>query len=104
MFRKRKRPKAPDKFQCSWCEDELPDDAEVIAVGAKAHSQMEVEALEGQIVELFLTRRNRTVAAVVVTNDSPAKKEGKDVLFLTCSDSCAEALRQSVDREIELVQ
>lgn len=102
MFRKRQKPTAPDKFQCSWCEDEIPDDAEVIAVGAKAHSQM--RALEGQIVDLFLTRRNRTVAAVVVTNDSPAKKEGKDVLFLTCSDSCAEALRQSVDREIELVQ
>lgn len=104
MFGKRRKPVAPDRFECSWCEDEIPEDAEVLAVGARARPEFVSEQLEGQFVDIFLVRRNRTVSAVVVTDDSPAKKEGKDMVFLVCSESCAEALRQSVDREIELVQ
>jgi hypothetical protein len=103
MFGKRDKPKIDGNLKCSWCEDEIPEDVECFGVGAKASAEMDIAALEGKVVDLFLKRRNRTVAAIVSTSDSPAKREGKDMLFVTCSESCSEALRQAVDREIELV-
>jgi hypothetical protein len=47
-------------------------------------------------------RKDRNVQAMVVAEDSPAKRDGKDLLFVTCGESCAEALRQSLDREMDI--
>jgi hypothetical protein len=105
MFGKRDKPKidAASEFKCSWCADEILEDEECFAVGAKASADMDLQALEGTVVEMFLARRDRHVRGLVVTSDSPAKREGKDIVFVTCSESCSEALKQAVDREIELV-
>jgi hypothetical protein len=105
MFGKRDKPTidSVSEFKCSWCEDEILDDLECFAVGAKASGAMDLQALEDTVVDLFLTRPNRNIKGVVVTNDSPAKREGKDLIFVTCSESCSEALKQAVDREIDLV-
>jgi hypothetical protein len=103
MFGKRDKPKVDGKLRCSWCEDEIPEDIECFGIGAKASPGVDIKALEGKVVDLFLKRRNRTVAMMIPTIDSPAKREGKDMLFVMCSESCSEALRQAVDREIELV-
>ena len=105
MFDKSDKPKIDNatEFTCSWCEDGILDDEECFAVGAKASAEMDLQALEGKPVDFFLARRDRNVRAIVVTNDSPAKREGKDIVFVTCSESCSEALKQAVDREIDLV-
>jgi hypothetical protein len=90
-------------FKCGWCGDEIPEDTEFFGIGAKARPDIDIKELRGSVIDIFLTRRDRNVQAKVVTEDSPAKKEGKDLLFVVCSESCAEALRQAVGREIELV-
>jgi len=105
VFDKSDQPKIDNasEFTCSWCEDGILDDEECFAVGAKASAEMDLQALEGKPVDFFLARRDRNVRGIVVTNDSPAKREGKDIVFVTCSESCSEALKQAVDREIALV-
>lgn len=40
------------------------------------------------------------VQALVVAIDSPAKKEGTDMVYPACSESCAEALRQGLEEEL----
>jgi len=102
MFSKRDKPQKASGYKCGWCEDEIPEDTELFGVGAKARSDIDITDLEGKVIDVFLSRRDRTVQAMVVTKDSPAKKEGKDLLFVACSESCSEALRQAVGKEIEL--
>jgi len=34
--------------------------------------------------------------------DSPAKREGKDLLFMVCSDECGDALSSAMRKEWEL--
>jgi hypothetical protein len=99
---KRDKPRLESDLKCAWCEDEIPDDTELFGIGAKARPGIDITEQEGKVIDIFLTRRDRNVQALVVTNDSPAKKEGKDLLFVVCSESCAEALRQGVGREIDL--
>ena len=102
MFRsKRERPRLEGPLKCGWCDDEIGEDTELFGIGAKAHSDINISEMEGKVIDIFLTRRNRNVQALVVTKDSPAKREGKDLLFVACSESCAAALEQGVGREIE---
>ena len=48
MFGKRDKPKidAASEFTCSWCADEILDDEECFAVGAKASADMDLQELE----------------------------------------------------------
>ena len=89
-------------YKCGWCEDEIPEDSELFGIGAKARDDIDIQELRGKVIEIYLTQRKRNVQALVVTEDSPARREGKDLLFVTCSESCSEALRQAVGRELEL--
>src|SRR4030095_9150031 len=101
MFRsEREKPKLEGPLKCGWCDDEIGEDTELFGIGAKAHPDIDISEMEGKVIDLFLSRRKRTVQALVVTKDSPAKREGKDLLFVACSESCAAALEQSVGSEI----
>ena len=102
MFSKRDKPRQASGYKCGWCEDEIPEDTELFGFGAKARADIDITDFEGKVIDVFLSRRDRTVQALVVTKDSPAKKEGKDLLFVACSESCSEALRQGVGKEIEI--
>ena len=103
MFSKRDKTWQASGYKCGWCGDDIPEDTELFGIGAKARPDIDIRELRGKVIDVFLARRARKVQALVVTEESPAKKEGKDLLFVACSESCAEALRQAVGREIELV-
>ena len=96
------KPRLEDTLKCGWCGDEIPDDTEVFSIGAKAIPGLDLSGLEGKVIDIALLRKDRNVQGLVVTGDSPAKKDGKDLLFVTCSESCAEALTQGLEREMEL--
>ncbi len=103
MYSKRDKAWQASGYKCGWCGDEIPEDTELFGIGAKARPDIDLSESTGKVIDVFLTRRDRNVQALVVTEESPAKKEGKDLLFVVCGESCAEALRQAVGREIELV-
>jgi len=102
MFRKKHKEWRPSGYRCVWCEDQIPEDTELFGVGAKAREDIDITELRGKVIDIYLARKKRNVQALVVTEDSPAKREGKDLLFVTCSESCSEALRQAVGKEIDL--
>jgi hypothetical protein len=103
MFRrKRKKPQLEKDLACGWCGDDIPDDTELFGIGAKAWPDIDLTGKEGTVIDLVLERRDRNVQALVVAEDSQAKKDGKDLLFVACGESCAEALKQAVEAEIDL--
>jgi hypothetical protein len=54
------------------------------------------------VVSFTLADAGRTVVAYVVTRDSPAKKEGKEVLFQVSSDRCGLELTAAMNKEMNL--
>ena len=58
---------------------------------------------EGRIVSFALADAGRTVVAYVVTRDSPAKKEDKEVIFQVCSDGCGLELTTAMSKEMDLL-
>ena len=99
---KRKRAEARETygFSCAWCEKAIPDDVELFSVGAKARPGVDLTSHEGAHLDIFLEAAGRAVRAIVVTGDSPAKREGYDLLFVACSQRCASELKEGVGREI----
>ena len=56
---------------------------------------------EGLVVKFYLAS-GRPVLAYVVKKNSPAKKEGKEVIFQVCSERCREELCAAMKSELEL--
>jgi hypothetical protein len=87
---------------CSWCEDEIPEDVEVFTVGAKTKPGIDLSDAEGTIVPSSLIRADRTVMALVPTKDSPAVRAGYDLVFMVCSQSCAQAVSNGLENDWKL--
>jgi hypothetical protein len=90
-------------FKCAWCDDEIPDDVELFTVGATANSDIDLSEAKGKTIPLLLEKAEKTVIAIVPTGDSPAAKDGIDLLFTLCSLSCAQALTNALTNEIDIV-
>jgi hypothetical protein len=84
---------------CAWCRSEIGEEDERIAVKMRFRDQKDYGKNEGKVIQFELSEAPHSVAALVVTRDSPAKKEGKDVLFQVCSDSCRTELTEAIKRE-----
>jgi hypothetical protein len=87
---------------CAWCHRVIGEDQEHLARGAKAKPEARslLRAKEGQVVVFRLADGDRQVFAIVPRSDSPAAKEGYDLVFQTCSDSCADALDRTMKQEM----
>jgi hypothetical protein len=84
---------------CAWCLQPISPGSETFGFGAKARRGIDLADKEGQFVSLKLAIPNRIVVALVPTSTSTAKAEGYDLVFITCSESCAEDLKDALDLE-----
>jgi hypothetical protein len=85
--------------QCAWCRKPIGPEDEVFSVGARARPWVRLP--EGGVLALALDAEHRRVLAIVPTRDSDAKRAGNDLLFATCSQACAEALREALQKQID---
>jgi hypothetical protein len=101
--RKNKRSLA-DRFQstCGWCGKTIPSDTEVFGFGAKARPGVDLSGKAGQVLPMYLAACDKTVLGAVAGLDSDAKREGNDLVFMTCSAACANLLRTALQGEIKL--
>jgi len=86
---------------CGWCDRELDEEGPRIATHAKFREPKDYRKNEGLVVE-FTLATGRPVLAYVVTRNSPAKREGKEVLFQVCSERCKEELTTAMKAELDL--
>jgi hypothetical protein len=86
---------------CGWCRREIGENVPCIGISMKFRDRRDYERHKGKIIEFELVT-GQIVIAGVVKPDSPAKKEGKDVIFMVCSAQCGDKLTAAMRKEWEL--
>ncbi len=85
--------------ECAWCGGQIEREVGIFAVGAKARKGMKLKEYEGSILEMGLVHSEKTVPAIIPTQDSEAKRSGSDIIFLVCSRECGDLLKKALRKE-----
>ncbi|MHB8894239.1 MAG: hypothetical protein ACYC99_03555 [Candidatus Geothermincolia bacterium] len=93
------------KSVCAWCGGAMPEGNEVFGTGAKIREG--IDFVQGSSPEGFLmevTIAGRRVPTIVTGKDSEARRQGNDLMFMTCSVKCAEELKVALERERDIIE
>jgi hypothetical protein len=74
----------------------------VLGVGAKALPGVDLPRHQGRVMRLHLVTADRSVRAIVTGADSPARREGHDLYFMVCGESCGAAMRAALAEDIRI--
>ena len=95
----------PDALQrCAWCRTEIEDNQEVFGFGVRLGGMKLLDADTGEMIEFPIPHRSKVAEAAVVAEDSAAKQDGWDLLFMACSQACAEELQTAIDEAQDIAQ
>lgn len=72
----------------------------MVAVGARVLKGIDLSLVAGKVIELTFEMSGKTVLAGVAGFESEAKAEGKDVIFMTCSDECGRQIQTAFAEEL----
>ena len=89
---------------CAWCTRDIRRDREIYGFGAKARPDIDLSDKEGQFVTMTLALAKKTVIALVPAQVSSAKAEGYDLVFITCSQECAQELKEALEFERDVFE
>jgi hypothetical protein len=89
---------------CAWCTRIISPDEDLYAFGAKARSDLDLTEKEGEFVTLQLALHEKMVPALVTSKSSPARAEGYDLIFVTCSEACAQGLKDALEFEKDVFE
>jgi len=89
----------PEASTCTWCGAVLKAPETTWLVNAQ--TAVGLPEREGEFVPFKLARSGRTLTGFLVTSASLAKREGVDVIFATCGQECASALKAAVREEVD---
>ena len=94
------QPPQPRHEYCAWWQTH-PEDTEIFSLEqTKAGLTLLLTPAD---FPLLLMKPRRTIMAIVPLHDSPAKKEGNDLLFALCSQSCGQALKQALQQQLDII-
>lgn len=89
---------------CAWCGAEIPEEDEVFAVGATLRGGIEFEVgRNGGGFLLPVAIGQKMVPAIITACDSEARRQGNDLMFMTCSEICACSLRDALCEQKEVI-
>ena len=86
--------------QCAACRGTINEMTEVFALGAKFKPGVDLSEFESHCIEVNLLSAQRPVYMMVTVPGSEAKVDGKDGMFLVCSESCGRKLKNLLEKEI----
>ena len=86
---------------CAYCHKEITDDTDIVDLGIQLKPDIDLSEYESHCIEIVLTRGTQPVHMMVTAARSDAKQEGKDGLFLVCSQTCADNFSQTLQDEID---
>ena len=89
---------------CAWCTQEILDDDDIFGFGAKASRGIDLTGKEGEFVSLNLALHNKVVFALVPAESSAPIDEGFDMVFITCSEDCAQSLKDALELERDVFE
>ena len=88
--------------KCAWCESPITEYMEVFGFGAKLKPDADLSEYEGHCIQIGLVSEEKSVYMMVTGQGSEAKNEGKDGMFLVCSEACGKKLKNVLEKEISL--
>ena len=88
--------------RCAWCQSHISDDMEVFSTGAKLKPNVDLSEYEGHCIQIGLISEEKPIYMMVTDQGSEAKRDGKDCMFLFCSEECAKKLKNVLEKEISL--
>jgi hypothetical protein len=106
---KRRKSKSDDlthRFHttCGWCGRKIPPDVPVFGGTGKSRPDVDLTAQAGSVLPLHLVSADKTVLIAVAGLDSEARREGADLVYMTCSEDCARNLNAAFARDIEMAK
>ena len=88
--------------KCAWCQSRIYDDTVVFGIGATLRPNVDLSEYESHCIEIGLVSGEKPIYMMVTAQDSEAKRQGKDCMFLVCSERCGEKLKNVLEKEISL--
>lgn len=88
--------------RCSWCWSKIDEDMPVFGLGGKKRADVDLTEYEGSAIRLTLATRDRDVICIVPTEESHARADGYDFMFMTCSEECAVEMKSAMENEASL--
>jgi len=87
---------------CCWCNQKIGENQEIFSLGCKKRSNIDISKYEGGIIPITIATVGKTKWAIVPAADSDAQREGKDFLFVLCSEKCGYYLKQALQQDKEI--
>lgn len=88
--------------RCAWCNQRIQEDQEVFAFGASLRPGIELSEYQSHCIEIGMISKEKPVYALVTVDESDAKKDGKDLMFMTCSEPCGLKLKEALEKEVSI--
>jgi len=83
---------------CGWCGGHIDEESEHFVFGARVTRSDLLPAVKRGVTELaFKGKGKRKILALVTAEGTVAKTQGKDLLFVTCCEACAEDLSKALE-------
>jgi hypothetical protein len=86
---------------CACCRREITDETDIIDLGIQVNPNIDLSDYESHCIEIELTSESQPVHMLVAAAHSDAKQEGKDGLFLLCSQTCADSFKRTLQNQID---
>lgn len=83
------------RYRCAWCGKKIGPKQEIFATKLKARKDVDIAPLEGKRIEVGIPSAGRNVEVLVTTAESQARKEGWDLIAMTCSERCGHELKDA---------
>lgn len=97
----------PDKDAlsiCTWCRKYIDESSEVFGLGIVLRPEADLSQYQSHCIELELLSEEKSVCMIVSKEGSPAKDQGKDGMFMVCSQKCADKLKKTLKEEVWLAK
>jgi hypothetical protein len=97
---KKKRPKFNKVVKtCCLCDSKIRDNQKIFALDFSI-PKLDTSKKAGELFPIIISALNKTVWAIIPTLDSDARKDGKDYIFVTCSENCKKQLKELLIKEL----
>ena len=100
-----KAKRVPDKKalgRCCWCGRKIKQNMPVFGLAGRQRPGVDLTEYEGSAILISLATIQKEVICMVSAPGSKAKADGKDFMFMICSENCADEMKSVIDTEVAL--
>jgi hypothetical protein len=90
---------ANEVYKCSFCEKKIRSGADVYGLGVKLKEGLEYPDGMGRMTAVHLPIRGKAFPCMATADNSQAKMEGWDLVFIVCSEKCGNELKIILEGE-----